>query len=377
MKKRIQLLVSLLLTCLLLAGCWDYNSLNDLDIVTGFAVDKDWESGNYLLTMEIVDIKSGSEQTSTLYIEAEGDTLFSAIRNSKKRLINKLYGGNLQTVIISHQIAEIEGVDVILEQLLRDGEPRETLSIVISQEKTAREIMLTDGLDSRIIAYEINEIVTEDNRITSATKYMPLYKAYEAIHGVGNALVLPAIRCVKNNDKTVAESNGIALFKGDKLIGYNSPQDTMLYLIMVNESNGGALSLPYKSAENLISLEILKEKTRVDAVILADTLQVLVDIKINVNIQELKSQVGITQLQERNELEEAIARALEERIAAYFDHIQKDVGVDIFGFGNKIYQKNPELWRSIEGDWDTWFQNASLDVKAQAKIQKAGVLKNY
>lgn len=377
MKKKIRLLIQLLLTGLLLTGCWDYNSFKDLDIVTGLAVDKDWDSGNYVLTVEIVDVKSNSEQISTFYVEAEGDTFFSAIRNSKKRLINKLYGGNLQTIIISHQIAEREGVDVILEQVVRDGEPRETLSVVISQEETAREIIMTDGLDSRIIAYEIHEMVTEDNRVTSATKNMPLYKAYEATHGVGNALVLPAIRCVTNHDKTVAESNGIALFQGDKLIGYNSPQNTMLYLIMIDESNGGVLSLPYKSSEDLISLEILKEKTSVGAAIIDGTLQVSVDIKIKVNIQEIKSQANISQLQERNELEAAIARALEERIRAYFDHIQKDVGVDIFGLGNKVYQRDPDLWRSVEGDWDTWFQNASLTVKAQAKIQMAGVLKNY
>ena len=61
--------------------------------------------------------------------------------------------------------------------------------------------MLSDGIDSRIIAYEIHDMVEEDNRVAAATVNTPLYKAYNAIKGTGNALVLPAVRCVRNDEK--------------------------------------------------------------------------------------------------------------------------------------------------------------------------------
>lgn len=377
MNKKIKLLAVSVSICILLTGCWDYRGLDTLDIVTGVAIDKDAQSGDYLLTLEIVDTKNTTEEIETLYVESRGETMFNAIRNSKKRLINQLYGGNMQTVVISRQIAETEGVDRVLEQLLRDGETRETLTVVISQEETAGEILLTKGLDSKIISYEIHEMVIEDSKFTMSTKDLAMYKAYEAVHGVGNALVLPAIRHVQNTGQTVAEVNGIALFHKDRLIGFESAKNTALYLFIMNEIEGGVLSIPGESSDNLMSMEIKQSKTKLDVEMKDGRVHISVRIKPKLNVTELSAQLNISNFQERNELEAWIDKVLEERITSYFQYVQATLKTDIFGLSNRIYQKNPNLWREIKDDWDIWFQNATLEVQVQANILTAGVLKNY
>ncbi|MGI6176619.1 MAG: Ger(x)C family spore germination protein [Christensenellales bacterium] len=377
MKKKCFKWASILLSCLFLSGCWDYRGLDTLDIATGMAVDKDPNSGNYLTTMEIVDTRAGGEEIRAIYVESQGETLFDAIRNSKRKLIDKIYGGNLQTIIISKQIAETEGVDAILEQLLRDGEPRETLTVAISQEDTAGEILLAEGLDSEIIAYEIHEMVIEDSTITASTKNTALYETYEALYGVGNALVLPVVRCVKNTDQIVTESYGIALFKGDRLIGFDHAQNSMLYLFMVDELEGGVISFSMDSEDDLVSTEIKRSQTSVDVSIVEGVVHVSVQVKTKLHVTELKSQVDISSFSERGKLEARAGEVLQERIAGYFKYAQAQFKTDIFGLGNQVYQKDPDLWRSIENEWDSMFQNAVLEVQAQADILTAGVLKNY
>ena len=376
--KRLTACALVLWCCVSLSGCWDYRGLDEIDIVTGLAVDKD-TSGNYRLTIEIVDIQGSAKEgdPSARYVEAEGETIFDAIRNSKKRLINKLYGGNMQTLVISRQIAETEGVSIILEELLRDGEPRETMSVVISQEDTAQAILLAKGIDSKIISYEIHDNVEEDNRVTAATVNMPLYKAYNAIKGTGNSLTLPAVHCVQNGEETVVESNGIALFEGDKLIGFLPSKNSMYYLFFRNELKGGVISFPVSREDDSVSLEIKGCKTDVDVSFKNEKAFVTLSIDIKLNVMEIKSQLSISQKSERKDLEQQTAAFLQTSITDFFKDVQTQNKIDIFGFGRQLYQKNPDLWESIEDDWNELFQDAVIQVKVNAKIQSAGVLKDY
>lgn len=371
--------ISMILCCIFLSGCWNYKGLDDIDIVTGLAIDKDQGSDIYQITIEIVDTQtSGREgEISAKYIDAEGRTIFDAIRNSKKKLINKLYGGNMQTLIISKEIAEAEGVSIIIEELLRDGEPRETMSIVISEEETAKEILLTDGIDSNIISYEIHEMITEDNKVTASTVDMPLYQTYNSIKGNGKALVLPVVRRINNINKNVVEGNGIALFKDDYLHGFLSPRDTMYYLFIVDKVRGGVISFPIGDLDESISMEIKDSKT--DTKISSNQNKIYVDInvKVKLNIMEVKSQLNISNVDERDKLETQTEEYIEKHITELFEKAQSEYEIDIFGLGNLLYKKDPDLWRKIETHWDELFQSAVIKVKVEADIISSGVLKNY
>lgn len=373
------ILFSILLCCFLLSGCWDYRGLNDIDIVTGLAVDKDEDTGLYQLTFEIVDTQAIGDEggAEAFYVEAQGKTTFDAIRNSKKRLINKLYGGNMQTLVISHQIAKTEGVSGILEELLRDGEPRETMSVVISQEETAKEILLTNGLDSKIISYEIHEMIEEDNRVTASIMNVPLYNAYNAIKGSGNALVLPAMRCVQNGEETVAEGNGIALFQGDILTGFLTAEQTKNYLFAVDKISGGVLSFPVDNPEQSISLEIKNSNTQADVSYHDGQISVSLSVKVKLNVMEMTSQLSLTQAQQRKKLEQLTEEYLEQSILAFLKEVQQQQKRDIFGFGRLIYQKYPDLWRSMEENQIDFFPDALINVTAEAVILSSGVLKDY
>lgn len=377
--RRIISFISIILCCIFLSGCWNYKGLDDIDIVTGLAVDKDQSTGIYQITIEIVDTQtSGKEgEISAKYIDAEGKTIFDAIRNSKRRLINKLYGGNMQTLIISKEIAEKEGVSIIIEELLRDGEPRETMSVVISQEETAKEILLTEGLDSNIISYEIHEMVKEDNKVTASTVNTQLYQAYNSIKGEGKALVLPAIHLINNIDKKVAEGNGTALFKNDYLQGFLSPEDTMYYLFIVDKIKNGVISFPIENSDESISMEIKDSKTDTKVSFNQNTLYVDISVRVKLNIMEVKSQLDIMNSDERDKLETLTEGYLEDHIAELFKKVQSQHEIDIFGLGDLLYKKDPDLWRKLESNWDELFQDASIEVKVKTDIISSGVLKNY
>ncbi|SHK84492.1 Ger(x)C family spore germination protein [Desulforamulus aeronauticus] len=378
MKKGI-VLICLMLCCVFLGGCWNYQGLDTIDIVTGIAIDKNPETGMYLLTYEMVDTAvSGKDvPTEVKYVESQGPTLFGAIRNAKRKLINKLYGGNMQAIIISRQIAQEEGVLAILEMFLRDGEPRETLSVAISQEETAKSVLMTKGLDSKIISFEIHGVINEDNQTTSSTKNIALYQAYNAIKEAGDSLVLPILHLQQNNNDVTTESNGVALFRGDKLIGFLSPEQTLYYLFLVDEIKSAAVSLPYRSENSEISMEIKSNRSKTSVRYENGQLVVSVQIKTEMNLTELKGELDLSQEQERTWLEAHAAQFIEESTRAFFGSVQTEYKTDIFGLGRLLYGDHPDVWRQLEDSWDEIFSQAQFEVQVTVDIVNTGVLKNF
>ena len=149
MIKKCVCLILALLFALPAAGCWSYRGLDEMTIVSGIALDKDKETGNYLLSFEFVDLSGSVKENGpeSKIIESEGKTIFEAVRNAKKKLRNKLYFGHAQMLIINQDIAKEEDIGSIMDWFMRDGEVRETINMAISREQTAQDIFNAVGID--------------------------------------------------------------------------------------------------------------------------------------------------------------------------------------------------------------------------------------
>lgn len=45
---------------------------------------------------------------------------------------------------------------------------------------------------------------------------------------------------------------------------------------------------------------------------------------------------------------------------------------DAIGLGNKIYQKNPTLWKEWKPQWDDRFANTQFDISVDVKVINSG-----
>lgn len=360
-------LLSILLICLL-GGCWSYRGINETTIVSGVAIDKDAATGNYQITYEIVDLTRDIKETGVQpkIVEAEGKTLFDAARNAKKRLVNKLYFGNTQIIIVSQDVAK-EGISFIVDWFLRDAECRETINIVVSQQETAKDILTLKGIDEMLVAYEVRKIIEEDQNVTASTKSAELYSIFNTLHDEGISLTVPAFHGVMNQESPTAEVNGIGVFKGDRLIGYLTPTETNRYLFVIDEIHAGVLTLSLEGEKtDDISLEIYKNKTEVSCSYKDGKAKAQTSIKTEVSLDEVGTGLGLLDDQMVEEIAEKAAQKLEAEIMEVIKKVQTGYGSDIFGFGNKLYKKDPKLWKEIRSEWDVLFQ--AMDVEVECEI---------
>lgn len=353
-----------------LSGCWSYRGLNEITIVSGVAIDFDPDSGVYSLTCEVVDAASPQQQPSSKLVESKGATIFDAVRNAKKRLINKLYWANTQVLIIGSEVAKHgDGLSNIINWYLSDAECRETTNVIVSEEKLARDLIKIHGLDNTIVSYEIKKIIDNDQSLTSSVYNLPLYRVYSTLKTPGLSLTLPVFHVAQNDDKQVVEANGEAVFQNEKMIGTLNPEDTKYFLFTVNGVHGGILTL-YSSDEKKrdISMEISENKTKTAYNYTNNEIGIKIETDTEVFLDGVRSGVDLLDEETEKKIESRTEEMIENRIKYVIQKVQKEYDSDIFGFGNLIYKKDPALWKKLEPDWDKKFKTLKVDVKSKVTV---------
>lgn len=371
-KKLLRLFLCLLLT-LPLAGCWNYRSLSDMCIVEGIGVDFDDAGGAYRLSFEIIDMSSPvkSSGIKTKIVESEGKTLFDAVRNAKKRLNNRLYFGNAQTVIISNSIASQQGLSPVIDLFVRDAECRESLNVVISLLPTAKALLSASGTDQPVVSQLIQNIVDKDEQTTGSTRDLELYRIYNILHAKdgGQQLVVPTFHVVPNDGTPVVEARGLSVFKKDKLLGYLSAQEAKYFLFITGKIKGGILpaSISGSGPEN-VSLEIMSSRTKRTFSYEEGKLTFTVKTDTETILSEMMQPVNISDEKTLKALEKSIESQLRARIENLIKKVQADFGSDIFGFGNELYQKDFKLWKQLRENWETDFPKLEVTVEPRIRI---------
>ncbi|WP_101911086.1 Ger(x)C family spore germination protein [Marasmitruncus massiliensis] len=371
MIKRIVCCAFCLSALFLLNGCWDYRGLNEITLVSGVAVDKDPLTGRYLVSCEIIDLTQSLQEKGPTgkVIESEGSTIFEAVRNAKRRLVNKLYFGNAQVLVLSEQVVKEEDLGDVIDWFLRDAECRETVHVVISQEKKASDLFRVSGTDQTVAAFELNSIVTKDPEFTSTTSPLELYKVFDKIVNPGISPTLPAFHITENDEKEIDELNGIAIFKNERLQGYLSPEDSKYFLFITNGVKGGILPISSNDdGSNDVSLEIFENKTKPSFSYKDGKLKIKLKVQTTVDVAEAETKIASSDDQTIKKLEKTGSEQLKRRMEAVIKKVQKQYNSDIFGFGKLIYKKNPKLWETLSPDWDTLFPNLEVEITPEIRI---------
>lgn len=377
--KRLFSIILIICLCSLLSGCWNYEGLNKISIVSGVAIDKNPDNQNYQLTIEMFDLSGSAKEggTKPQIVEAEGATIYDAVRNAKKRLTKKLYFSDMQLVVISNQIAREEGIQSLLDWFMRNVKPRETFSTVISQEKTAKEVLTASGVDDKIVSEEVEKILDADNRTTASTKNIDTYKVINILQDdKKSAVVLPAVHCVSNQDKKVVEVNGIAIFKAGKLQGYLSPEETRYYLFAVDEIEGGILTFPLNEEEkDILTFEIFKNKTKKSYVYDGNRLKVYYDIKTTAALGEVGADIDVSKKDNIDKIKTVAATVFSNRFQTVIKKVQTEFGCDVFEIGTMIHKKDPALWSQLEENWDVYFKGIDVEVRPEFEIINTALTK--
>ncbi|MGD6943333.1 Ger(x)C family spore germination protein [Cytobacillus gottheilii] len=386
--KRIWLLLLLILSTLLLSGCWDIKEVNEVSVVSGLAFDKGKEK-QFRITIELLNPNELSAQTSSgntasIVLGVEGDSIRDISHRLNEAISRKPIFSHMKTMFISEEIAE-EGIKDLFDALDRDREIRNDFNIIVVEKPHTA----ADGLR---ITYPLQKVSTLKLNTQAENLYeewggdpnVRLKDVIDSLVSHGKEPVVAMVKIIGDDQKAsnaqnlqnttpsgYLKINGLALFKDGKLIGKLPISGTRNYLITQNQ---------LKRTSYYITCE--KEKT-IDFFL--KDIRVKSSVKMKQNKPSFKFTIIAegdlqgTQCPERlssfvttQEYEERLSKKIEEDFLQTIKLVQEEYKSDIFGLGELFYKSYPMLFKKVQHVWNEEFTSAEVDVKASVQIRRNG-----
>ena len=371
--KRIKVIVILilLLACTVtICGCWNYKELDRMFVVMGAAVDKDYKTGNYIVTIETMTPKGGKDtRMITQIISSEGETILDAIRNAIKKSGRKMYWGHAIIWIIGKDVAQ-EGILPVIDMINRSKEIRSDILVAVSNNVPSSQFFSKTDQAHDSVSRHLFEMFNENK---SAGKYreVPLWKTIDDISDNAVALTLPIIEVDKNAPGFQVSTVRSGVFKGEKMIGEINETETRSTLILRGElKNKFVLAFPSGKKNGLpaSSLEVSSSTTKIIVDSNNGNPQINIYAILYGKIIELQSSMDFFTDGNRFMLEKEYANLLKDQMKIAIIKAQKELKVDIFGFGKEVRIQKPGLWKNIEGNWNENFENLQCSINVTVKI---------
>lgn len=379
-----------ILSCLLLlSGCWNRRELNELALVVGIAIDKE-ENDKYKVTVQVVDpgeIASsnggGGRMPVTTYNEM-GENMFETVRRMTTITPRKLYFSHIQMVVISEDIAK-EGLKETLEFFARDPEFRKDFYIAIAKDIKAYEIMENLTSLEKIPSNKLHSSLETSEKAWAPTVAIQMDEFLLDLVTEGNNPVLTGLTIVGNVErghtmKNVQTLSGtarlkyshIAVFKEDKLIGWLNENESKGYNFITDNVTNTVGDFPCPDKGKMVA-EILRPKVDVKGTVTNGKPSIEIKIFGEANVAEVACKVNLNSLASITKLEHELSKMNELVIKSSIKRA-KELGVDIFGFGEIIHRADPKAWKKLKHNWQEHFVKMPVTVKSDFNLRRTGVI---
>ncbi len=347
----------LLLIPLLLSGCYDYNELNDLAIVSGVAID--YEDDTFKVAFEILSTKKEGETsgaTSTYNTMGEGKSIVEAFDNNGLALDKIPYYEHIEVVIISEDIAK-EHFKEVSELLIRNSKMRNEFYTVIAHNVKAQDILLTTSKEKPIASSYIAGLLEHSSKTTSSAYYAPFTDVLSKMLTKGEDARLSTLTIKEDN----IVLDGMGVFKDFKLEHiFNEDEASIINLI----DNFKPSMVYFANSCNNNQTIITSYDAKIDAEVVDK--KVVVKGSISARIQEDECGYDLKNAKSYQELEKIFKKIVEDKIKKVIKKTQ-ELETNTFSLGKKYYNK------TRKEDYYIWC-NQDIEVNIDVSINKKGLI---
>lgn len=318
MKKLLLIIISL---CFL-TGCYNYNELEDLSVVSSMIID--YQDDNYLISLEVYDNKK------TIYYDGSGKSISDALESILLSNEKKVYLSHINAVLFTKNVK----VKPMVDYFLREPTTNNTFYFVLSE---TNDIYKEKDID---LGKKIFKILKRNNVFNFS-------KLLEIIYNDTKDIIIPYL-----SESGEIESGYI--FKDNKPIHEVSYDYVETYKLLDNIDGSNFIS-------NNIEIDVTNANTKIK---LKDN-KFIIDVKVTATVLENNKY----DLNNNNHLV-IVQDTLNEHIKGEINKLLDvliEYDSDIFGFETMIVNKY-----KVKKDW----RDFKFDINVNTHINKKGLLKS-
>jgi spore germination protein KC len=395
MKHRPFTILFILLSTVLLSGCWDRTELQDLDIVSAIGIDEgdDDEENRYLVSVQVINEgqiagaggtgQGGSDVAPVITYSATGSTVSEALRKIAPKAPEELFFPHVQVMVIGEELARKKGIQDLFDWIERDSQFRTLFPILIVRDNTAKNLLqimtslekmpsaqIVGGLESvqkiwgEYASTRADQVILQLGGEGANLTGVQIYGDPEA----GNSLT----NVQKISPKTTVEIRGLAIFKKGELKKWLDDDAARGATFINNELKKTILNLNCEKKKKGVAVDMVRSNTKIKAEIKNEKPVIQITVRSEGHISEVQCPIDLGKHESIEELEKQMEKEIKEEIMMALE-ATKEQKTDIFRFGEYVNREDPKLWKKIKKKWDDdIFPETEVNVNVEAFIRRSG-----
>ncbi len=370
----------LLLSAVLLSGCWDRREINDVAfvMVTGFDLAR---NGGYKESVLIAlpgqmggpGSSAGGGGTSgkePYYVDTDvGVDFRSATDHLQFRMPRRLNFSHRRVVVVGEALAR-RSIQPVFDTIARVPQTRPTAYLVIAKGEASNLINARPHME-RFSGEAIREIIN-----LNPIGRMNLKRVAQRLNVPGIDPVIPVFETVKNKGgkpQPEVQAAGMALFSGDKLVKITAREEIAPVLWTIGMFYPHTQTVMVNGRPISIAVERGKQDLKVEKT--GQRLRFQLNIAAEGNVSEDLASGDLMEQKNVQAIEKAWQAALTQQLKKTVALFQQ-VRCDAIGSGLALERTIPDEWQKRRDHWQEEFARSQFDVRVSVKVRRVGLITN-
>lgn len=385
----LRLILCMMVSCLLLTGCWDSRELDRLSFTAATAIDykDDMWNVTYQVVNPVAISKSAPGGEGKLPINVfttQGKTIREAVWQSRLGSTRQLYFSHTRTIVVSEAAAK-QGLSQLIDVYFRNLDSRETVSVLIAAGEAKR--ILYQLMQLEILPGEaIEDMISGEEKEMSVLPNINMYKLGLSLLGTAKSAILPEILIsesppVTNRDdlsKSKLSSRlklrRLAVLSQDKLVGWLPNNKALGVSFIRNEVHKTTIpfSCTETSREKDSTFRMTRSQTHLTPHKAGGHYVIDIEVKGKGVLLETNCQVDFNTMDIEHEMEKQLENEVSETIKESWQAV-KELKTDVIGFADLIHRKYPKEWKQLSPNWQKEFSQIEINPKVDIILKLPGL----
>ena len=333
----------------IITGCNnDYQSLNDLVVVSSILIDKGKKS-EYIVYLELYKQEKGSDNNNSYFIKGNGNNIQEAINNASNKISKRLYLIHTNAVIISKKLASNK-INEVFNYLESKVGMNSNYYLLISD--NINDLIHNQDKDTKILGEKISNTLKYSTNSGSMVNYDFMEKLSNYLNK-NKDIYLSKI----NTSNKQIKIKDAYYFSNYNLIGNLNTNEIKL-INLFNNHKDLYFAFNYNNDQYMIKIDKNSVKYKIDK-------DINIIFNIKANIIEVGSNIDILKPKSINKLNKHSSKSLEKKLTNLISKL-KSSNSDIIGINSYVYK--------VYGKNIVDFFNDQVNIKVNVDINKKGLI---
>lgn len=383
--------ISVLLVCLMLTGCWDAVDIDRRVFVSTIGIDpaKDIDKDKEMQEAKDEDIfaQKNIKKINVSYAFPDvsdfspnkpiikGDNVFSVETYSMEGAFMEATGKSSRDIYIEHARLIMLNRDIlkhpntvkeVMDYLQRQAKINRRAYVVMTEDPAEEFVKFKAPIDKHIQTYITG--IMENARRNGFVLPITLTEFLSQLDENGNAII-PVLKLEKNKSEITLAGTGI--IKDYEFKGKLDPTETQDLEILRGKIKSG-VKVVYNEGHP-IDFEINGITRKIKAK--REENKLIFDIDINLEGRLAGAYVGKNQSSKDNieNLQNKFNKSIAQELDKTVQYLQAEPKVDPIGLNNYLQKFKPDIWKEVKDNWEEEFCNAKINVRVNTFIRRTGI----